>query len=127
MHPLRSFIAFVLCVTSVCAQEALTSQNDDRLREGLARFPDSDTNKDGILTLPEATAYLAKMRKPKAEPPPANARKPELANVSYGPHERNVLDFYRAKSDHPTPVVVFIHGGRLRAISPAAGSPDPAA
>jgi acetyl esterase len=34
-----------------------------------------------------------------------------LANISYGPHERNVLDFYRADSGKPTPVVVFIHGG----------------
>ncbi|MEP7363382.1 MAG: alpha/beta hydrolase, partial [Acidobacteriota bacterium] len=33
------------------------------------------------------------------------------ANVPYGPHPRNVLDFYRAPSDKPTPVVVFIHGG----------------
>lgn len=34
-----------------------------------------------------------------------------LANISYGPHPRNVLDFYRAPSDKATPVVVFIHGG----------------
>jgi acetyl esterase len=34
-----------------------------------------------------------------------------LANITYGPHQRNVLDFYRAPSDKPTPVVVFIHGG----------------
>ena len=34
-----------------------------------------------------------------------------LANISYGPHERNVLDFYRADSGKPTPLVVFIHGG----------------
>ena len=34
-----------------------------------------------------------------------------LANISYGPHARNVLDFYPAPSDKPTPVVVFIHGG----------------
>ncbi len=32
-------------------------------------------------------------------------------NVSYGPHSRNVLDFYPAKSDTPTPVVLYIHGG----------------
>jgi len=32
-------------------------------------------------------------------------------NVSYGPHARNVLDFYPAKSDKPTPVVLYIHGG----------------
>ena len=32
-------------------------------------------------------------------------------NVSYGKHERNVLDFWQAKSDKPTPVVICIHGG----------------
>jgi acetyl esterase/lipase len=36
---------------------------------------------------------------------------PTLAKVSYGPHERQVLDFYRAKSTEPTPVLFFIHGG----------------
>ncbi len=39
------------------------------------------------------------------------ALQPTLANVAYGTHERQVLDFYRAKSDQPTPVVFFIHGG----------------
>ena len=34
-----------------------------------------------------------------------------LANVAYGPHASNVLDFYRAPADQPTPVVVFVHGG----------------
>jgi acetyl esterase len=42
--------------------------------------------------------------------PPA----PSTPNVAYGPHERNVLDFWQAKSDTPTPLVVFIHGGGFR-------------
>lgn len=37
-----------------------------------------------------------------------------LLNVSYGPHVRNVLDFYPAKSEKPTPVVLYIHGGGWR-------------
>jgi acetyl esterase len=36
---------------------------------------------------------------------------PDLVNVSYGPHERNVFDLWKAKSDRPTPLVIFIHGG----------------
>jgi len=36
-------------------------------------------------------------------------------NVAYGKHPRNVLDFYPAKSDKPTPVVLYIHGGGWRA------------
>ncbi|OAI56562.1 lipase [Verrucomicrobiaceae bacterium SCGC AG-212-N21] len=39
------------------------------------------------------------------------APKPTMANVAYGSHERQVLDFYQAKSDRPTPVLFFIHGG----------------
>jgi hypothetical protein len=31
--------------------------------------------------------------------------------VAYGPFERNKLDFWKAKSDKPAPVIVFIHGG----------------
>lgn len=60
----------------------------------------------------------AQQRKAAAKPAP------DLANHSYGPHQRNVLDLWKAKSDRPTPLVVFIHGGGFRAgskdgISPA--------
>ncbi len=37
--------------------------------------------------------------------------KPTLAGVKYGDHERHVLDFWRAESDAPTPLVFIIHGG----------------
>lgn len=36
---------------------------------------------------------------------------PTFSNVSYGPHERNVLDFWKAAGDGPRPLLVFIHGG----------------
>ncbi|MEI9893335.1 MAG: alpha/beta hydrolase [Chthoniobacter sp.] len=48
--------------------------------------------------------------KPAATPDPA-LPKPTLANVPYGDHERQVLDFYKAESDKPTPLLFFIHGG----------------
>jgi hypothetical protein len=38
-------------------------------------------------------------------------RPPTLEDVRYGPHDRNVLDLYLVKSDRPTPVVLWIHGG----------------
>jgi acetyl esterase/lipase len=38
-------------------------------------------------------------------------RAPTLANVAYGAHERQVLDFWRAESRTPTPLVFHIHGG----------------
>ncbi len=34
-----------------------------------------------------------------------------FAAVAYGKHPRQVIDFYQAKSDKPTPVVLYIHGG----------------
>jgi hypothetical protein len=37
--------------------------------------------------------------------------KPTLSEVAYGSHERNVLDFWKAKSDKPTPLTFVIHGG----------------
>ena len=36
---------------------------------------------------------------------------PTLANVPYGGHERQVLDFWKADSSGPTPVLFYIHGG----------------
>ena len=50
--------------------------------------------------------------------------KPDLANVPYGPHERNVLDFWKAKSDMLTPLVVYIHGGGFRADDKGSVSPS---
>jgi len=38
-------------------------------------------------------------------------RKPDIENVRYGPYERNDLDLYLAKSDKPTPLVMFFNGG----------------
>lgn len=50
--------------------------------------------------------------KPKVPAKPAEPqRAPAQANVPYGTHERQVLDFYRAESATPTPVVFHIHGG----------------
>ena len=45
--------------------------------------------------------------KPAAKP----RRAPTVANVAYGSHERQVLDFYKAESAKPTPLLFFIHGG----------------
>jgi acetyl esterase/lipase len=59
---------------------------------------------------PPAALDAAEAPKPPAKPG-APAFSPTEADVRYGDHERQVLDFYRAKSDRPTPVVFFIHGG----------------
>ena len=46
-----------------------------------------------------------------APPAPTPKRAPTAANVAYGTHERQVLDFYKAESAKPTPLLFFIHGG----------------
>jgi len=43
--------------------------------------------------------------------PPKPPVPPTAANEKYGPHDRNVLDFFQAKSEKPTPLVFCIHGG----------------
>ena len=50
------------------------------------------------------------VKKPVAKSPPKNPAATE-ANVRYGEHERNVLDFWKAETDKPAPLLFFIHGG----------------
>jgi acetyl esterase/lipase len=49
------------------------------------------------------------LRSAKAQRPPNPAA--TLANVPYGDHVRQVLDFWRAPTATPAPLVFFIHGG----------------
>ena len=44
----------------------------------------------------------------KAEPPAPAAT---LDNVSYGPHPKQVLTFWKAETEQPAPLLFFIHGG----------------
>lgn len=52
-----------------------------------------------------ALSWLAQQDKPK----------PDIAGEKYGPHARNVFDLWKATSDKPAPILVFIHGGGFRA------------
>jgi acetyl esterase/lipase len=95
------------------------STDDPRLQKMLQRYPEADANGDGLLTPAEAKAFKANQRqvsqKAQDKSSPATKRpKPTFADVTYGPHERNVLDLYQAKSGRPTPVVVYIHGGGFK-------------
>ncbi len=40
--------------------------------------------------------------------------KPDHANVKYRTHKQNVFDIWLAKSDQPTPLVIYYHGGGFR-------------
>jgi acetyl esterase/lipase len=41
----------------------------------------------------------------------ASVPNPTLSELAYGDHDRQVLDFWKAPSDKPTPLVFVIHGG----------------
>ncbi|MEQ1861578.1 MAG: alpha/beta hydrolase [Chthoniobacteraceae bacterium] len=119
---MKTLLAFVLALTPFVAQPGL-AQSPDQLAELLKRFPAADANKDGTLTLEEARAYREKNQRERPANQRAEAPKPTSADVHYGDHERQVLDFWKAESDKPTPVLVFIHGGGFVAGSKAGVSP----
>jgi len=58
---------------------------------------------------PKAPAPAAKKAAPKV--PDVPLMPPTEADVAYGTHPKQRLDFYKAKSDKPTPLMFFIHGG----------------
>jgi acetyl esterase/lipase len=93
---------------------------DKQLEQWLKEYPEADTNKDGKLTREEAIAYYQKLLTQKKQKTP-----PTKADVKYGPYRRNVLDFWQAKSDKPTPVLIHFHGGGFVAGDKADANPDP--
>lgn len=93
---------------------------DKQLEQWLKEYPDADANKDGKLTREEAIAYYLKLQTQKKQ-----TSKPTQANVKYGPYKRNVLDFWQAKSEKPTPVLIHFHGGGFVAGDKADANPDP--
>ena len=108
------------------ARGQVTSKNNRRLRDALKEFPEADANRDGVLTLEEAQAFAARVMEGNGpgEGPAAKGAAPgvfrkttdkdgttALTNAKYGPHQRNVMDLWLPKSDKPTPIVMYIHGG----------------
>ena len=60
-----------------------------------------------LLLLLPTTAFAQKKARPKPERP-----EPTVADYAYGQDsERQKFDFWQAKSDKPTPLVLLIHGG----------------
>lgn len=104
----------VRCIAGEAAGR--TSKNTPWLEQVLKRFPDADADKDGVLTRQEAQAHRAKQQGQGGQRGGARGPRvaPTHADVSYGPHERNVLDVWLAASDRAAPVFVFFHGGGFR-------------
>ncbi len=75
------------------------------------------------LTLTAAAQVPVAARKPKVNLTPfwvpegenPTPTPPTLANVHYGEHGKQVMDFWKAESAQPTPLVFFIHGGSWKA------------
>jgi acetyl esterase/lipase len=66
----------------------------------------------------EVRALLTDQQRAQLRPGNRNTGGPRVApthrDLKYGPHRRNVMDVWLAKSDRPTPVLVSIHGGGFR-------------
>jgi acetyl esterase/lipase len=119
---------------SQASDAPISSANNPQLKGLLERFPQADTNKDGVLTLKEAVSFGRKTgtipgggssgKKANKSLPRQNPADIQTStfdkwkvfkDVQYDTrHERNVLDFYQADSETPTPVVVYFHGGGFR-------------
>jgi len=123
--PFRSLTVFVLLAPwlAVITPEETHAQDkaktpDANLQQWLKQYPEADANGDGILTESEARAFKQASRKGKnsqQKEAPGRSLAPTHADVGYGAHERNKLDFWRARSDRATPVLVFFHGGSFKA------------
>lgn len=99
-----SIFSVILVISIACAQT-----QEERLAAALKKYPQADTNNDGILTRQEARAMQSKMRAAKTQRSTGLA--PDLANVHYGKDERNIFDIWFADTSQPTPLAIYIHGG----------------
>ena len=92
------------------------------------KFDVIDTDKDGFVSVDEMRVFLSKqdsavknrdaagggaVQKKQGNPGPP-LPKPTHADVSYGPDESNVLDFWQAPTGAPNPLLEMIHGGGFR-------------
>ena len=86
------------------------SKTEERLERLLKRSPQADADKDGVLTLKEAQAFLKQQRAKQANRNRAK-QQPTYADIKYGEHRRHAIDLYLVESERPTPLVIYIHGG----------------
>jgi acetyl esterase/lipase len=64
-----------------------------------------------VVTLFLSLSLSVSRAQERKKPAPSSRPTPTAANLPYGKHERQVLDFWKAPSDKPTPLVLYIHGG----------------
>jgi len=87
---MKKWWIYFVCIALV-ATMASAQTREERLATWLERFPQLDTNKDGVLTKEEAQAFLKQRqgKRQKIELPP-----PTHSDVAYGSHVRNILDLW---------------------------------
>ena len=77
-HFLTLIISISLLQPSNASVAEPTSENSDRLRQAIERFPEADANGDGVLTLTEARAFMNKRRGDRS----AQAKKPKELDLT---------------------------------------------
>jgi len=114
VHHMQACFLLLLfsCDSTSCIAQQITSQNDEKLAQAIRTHPHGDYDSDGVLTDAESRHFMkvqgqiqAQQKRLKEMPNRV------LADHPYGPHWRNTLDFWKARSESPTPVLVFFHGG----------------
>jgi hypothetical protein len=113
---MKTFIRLLIALSLFLPLEAFgqaTSENDERLRRSLLKFPQADTDGDGVLTQAEGAAFLQK-RRANRKPLKMIAPTPTYEDVKYGPYDRNVYDIWLPESGEPTALIIQVHGGGFR-------------
>ena len=132
--PLLALAVFLLGWIGAFAATDDGKKNDVR-KKLLEKYPNADLNKDGVLSDEELLELKKPVRKsggvaaqPGSTNPAAPATRstkeekearrrakmrvqPTFTDVAYGPFARNSLDFWKADSPEPAPVMVLIHAG----------------
>ena len=113
---LWALLVLLAPVTGLAAgEDQRTSKNEERLRQFLQRAPQADANRDGVLTMDEARAWRRKVQAPRpGRGPRPKVPPPDVKDHHYGKARRQAFDLWQAKSDKPTPLVLYIHGGGFR-------------
>jgi len=123
LHGLSRILTLAFCAFVVVPAHAQDAPRGDRPapEKWQKLAPQADANGDGVLTVNEAKAFRKEGKKGKAQKSAAEAEgdaqpaSPTSSDVSYGPHPRDILDFWKAESSGPTPVLIYYHGGSFKA------------
>ena len=102
----------VLMPSSLLAQMP-SSSDSAKLKQFLERHPNSDLNKDGVLTVDELLSYNRRERRKLLG---IDIEPPSHTDYKYGDHKLQAFDIWLAISNDgkPTPLVIYIHGGGFR-------------